>query len=64
MLGKICVILAAFGAVNWTVLAFFETDAIKAVLGSSRTIGTDAVHIVVAFAAIGAFVSVFRKAPD
>ena len=56
----LCVLLAAFGALNWAALAMFDTDAVRALLGDERTIGTDAVRIVVAGASVAAIILVLK----
>jgi uncharacterized membrane protein YuzA (DUF378 family) len=61
MLMKLCVVLAAFGAINWMVLSMFDTDAVRAVMGDQRTTGTDALRIVVAMGAVGALVFAFQR---
>jgi uncharacterized membrane protein YuzA (DUF378 family) len=53
-------IFAAFGALNWAALAMYGKDVVTETLGSGRKPATDAVHIVVALAAIGLVISVFR----
>jgi len=62
-LAKTCSVLAAFGAVNWAILGMFETDAVRALLGSGRTTGTDMLRIVVAFAALYTILVAFRRRP-
>ena len=61
LLARLCVMLAAVGAVNWVVLAMFEKDMLTVTLGSNRTTGTDMARIVVGMAAIYALVTAFKK---
>lgn len=52
VLTKLCILLCAFGAVNWAVLKMFETDAVRYVLGDGRTVGSDALTVLVVLAAL------------
>ena len=52
MLTKLCILLCAFGAVNWAVLKMFKTDAVRYLIGDGRTIGSDALTVLVVLAAL------------
>ena len=60
-LNLMCVVLAVFGAVNWTFLGLFDKDALSLTMGETRSAGTDALHILVAMAAVGVLVAAFTK---
>jgi len=52
VLTKLCILLCAFGAVNWAVLKMFKTDAVRYLIGDGRTIGSDALTVLVVLAAL------------
>lgn len=60
-LGKVCIFLAVFGALNWVTLGTWEADLITSTLGPTRTVGTDMVRIVVALGSLYVLVRVFLR---
>lgn len=60
LITRLCGLLCVFGALNWVALAMFQKDAVTMTLGADRTIGTDALHFVVAFASLYVLLRVFK----
>jgi len=60
-LNLMCVVLAVFGAINWTFLGLFNKDAVSLTMGETRSVGTDVLHVLVAMAAVGMLVAAFTK---
>jgi len=56
-LARLCVILAAVGALNWAALWFFQQDGATKLLGPERRVGSDTLRIVIAFAAVYALLA-------
>ena len=56
-LARLCVILAAVGALNWAAFWFLGKDGATMLLGVERKVGSDALRIVIALAAIYALLA-------
>ncbi len=59
---KIAVILAAVGAINWLLVAFFNVNLITKILGDMTT-GAKAVYALVGISGLLLLLSLFKKCP-
>ncbi len=58
---KLCVLLTVIGCAAWIVLHFSGVNLEEKLLGGERTIGADALHMMLGFAAVCVLYGAFRK---